>query len=158
MGVPKLPASMREANGRHPGTDSGDRPINFGPTMGEADNLHKPDYLSEDASALWDVLVQELKGSGVLRSVDATALAAGCETYARWREALQLRREHGIVTESRLGATVKAPWVAVEEVAGKQLQSWLREFGLTPSAVSSLIQKQPPVDQLDDPFEWGPTA
>lgn len=154
MPLAKLPPATRAATGRHPGTDSGDRPINYGPDMGIPDALEKPDYLSGDASALWDLLITELKGSGVLRSVDATALAACCETYSMWREALSLRRLHGITRQNRLGEEVRAPWVAVEADSAKRLQSWLREFGLTPSAVSSLMQKSPPSDPLDDPFDW----
>jgi P27 family predicted phage terminase small subunit len=154
MPSPKLPPAVAEVTGRREGQDSGGRAINFGPEMGTPDNLTKPDYLSSDASFLWDVLVQDLKGSGVLRSVDSTALAAACETYSRWREAIGLRRMEGITKQNRFGETVRAPWVTVEAEASKQLQSWLREFGLTPSAVTALMQKQPPADQQDDPFDW----
>jgi P27 family predicted phage terminase small subunit len=154
MSLSKNPPATQQATGRAPGRDSGGREINFGPEMGVPDELDKPPYLSSDASAFWDMIVAELKGSSVLRSVDATALAATAETYSRWREALQLRRTHGVVSQNRFGDTIRAPWVQVEADAAKALQSWLREFGLTPSAVSSLMQKQAPVDQLDDPFDY----
>ena len=153
-GPPKNPPATQQATGRSPGRDSGGREINFGPEMGIPDQLEKPPYLSPDASAFWDMILSELKGSGVLRSVDATALATTAETYSRWREALQLRQAHGVTSTNRFGDTIRAPWVQVEADAAKDLKSWLREFGLTPSAVSSLMQKQAPVDPLDDPFEY----
>lgn len=154
MGIPKTPPAQQQANGKARGRDSGGRVINFGPEMGTPDELEKPDYLSPDASAFWDMILSELKGSGILRSVDAPALAGVAETYSRWRAALRLRQEHGVMTTNRFGDVINGPWLRVEAEAGKALQSWLREFGLTPSAVSALVQKQAPVDQLDDPFDW----
>lgn len=157
MPVPKQPPAMKGANGRNSSHDAGGREINFGPEMGTPDDMAKPDYLSADASAFWDMIVAELKGSGILRSVDSVALAATAETYSRWREALLLRREQGVTSHNRFGDTIRAPWVQVESDAAKALQSWLREFGLTPSAVSSLMQRQPPTDPLDDPFDYRQT-
>lgn len=157
MGLPKPPPAVAQEKGRSPGTDSGGRPINYGPEIGIPDQLDKPDDMSAAASRLWDVLILEMKGSGVLRSVDATALSMLCETYARWSEASSLRKQHGVVVTNRHGDRVRAPWVTTEAEASKALQSWLREFGLTPSAVTSLLAKQPAVDPLDDPFEWQDT-
>lgn len=154
MGVPKQPAARAQETGRGPGRDAGGRPINFGPEIGIPDDLVKPDDMSATASRLWDVLVADMKGSGILRSVDATALEILCETYARWSEAAHLRKTRGITITSTKGAEIRAPWITTEAEAGKSLQSLLREFGLTPSAVTSLLQKQPPVDPLDDPFAW----
>lgn len=151
MSPPKLPPAVAQATGRGPGRDSGGRVINPGPDLGIPDTLDKPD-MSEMASRLWDVLVMEMKGSGVLRSVDATALSACCETYSRWHEAVTLRRTRGITTENRFGDTVRAPWVQVEADASNALRAWLREFGLTPSAVSSILVPTSPVDPLEDPF------
>lgn len=152
-GPPKLPPAVAVQTGRTASTDSGGRPINFGPEMGVPDFLTKPDYLSGDASALWDVLVQDLKGSGVLRSVDSTALAGCCETYSRWREAVELRRVQGVTHTNRHGDIVRAPWVTVEAEAAKELKAWLREFGLTPSAVTALASQAPAPDP-DAPFRW----
>lgn len=154
MVMPKLPPAVAQEVGRRPGQDSGGRPINFGPEMGVPDDLEKPSDLSDMASRLWDLLVVDMKGAGILRSVDATGLASLCETYSRWHEAVQLRRGQGITIVNRHGDVVRAPWITTESEAGKALQSWLREFGLTPSAVSNLLAKQPPVDQLDDPFDY----
>lgn len=154
MGVPKTPPAVAQETGRSAGTDSGGRPLNFGPEIGIPDALDKPDDMSDVASRLWDVLLDEMKGSGVLRSVDATALAMLCETYARWAAASSLRKQFGVIVTNRHGDQVRAPWVTTEAEASKALQSWLREFGLTPSAVTSLLAKQPPVETLDDPFEW----
>lgn len=156
-GFPKQPPSMAQDTGRGPGRDSGGREINFGPDMGTPDALDKPEYLSPDAERLWDALILELKGSGVLRSVDSTALAACCETYSRWRAALQLRAHHGVTHKNRFGDTVRAPWVGVEAESSKELRSWLREFGLTPSALTNLLAQTPQSDP-DSPFVWAQPA
>lgn len=154
MGVPKLPPAKAQETGRREGKDSGGRDINFGPEMGTPDELEKPFWLSGEAELLWDALLLELKGSGVLRSVDATALSACCETYSRWREALRLRQTHGVTRTNRFGEEVRAPWIGIEAEAAKQLQSWLREFGLTPSAVAGLMGGPKPDQDQDDPFDW----
>lgn len=152
-GPTKQPAAMRQAAGRHDGVDSGGRPINTGPTMGRIDDLRKPRYMSELAGQFWDFVVDELKGSGVLRSVDVFALASLAETYARWREAVSQRQKFGITTNGVRGGVVKAPWVTVEETAYSQINKGLREFGLTPSSVQDLMDPAA-ADPTTDPLSW----
>lgn len=152
-GFSKQPAAMREASGRAPGVDSGGRPINAGPALGRIDDLVKPRYLSGHAVTFWEFVVQELKGSGVLRSVDVFALASLSETYARWREAVDQRQKFGITTPGVKGGVVKAPWITVEEIASRQLTQGLREFGLTPSSVQNLMDVVAG-DQATDPLSW----
>lgn len=156
MAESRLPPAVQEMNGRNAGHDSGGRAINYGPEMGTPDEVEKPSYLTADASFLWDQLVLGLKGSGVLRSVDASALEQCCEAYSRWREALRMRQSEGIVIMNRFGDRVKAPWVVTEAEASVAMRQWLREFGLTPSAVSNLISRQAPDSAQDNPFVWTP--
>src|SRR5882724_10861269 len=138
-GPKPLPASLRQATGRHDGVDSGGRAIASGPALGYEAPM-KPDHIvaGSYADQMWDKITKQLAGLDVLRSVDETSLAALCETYERWREAVDMRHERGITDTNRFGQTVRAPWTVVESDAAKQLQSYLQEFGLTPSSAANL--------------------
>lgn len=93
----------------------------------------KPDELSPDASWLWDLIVSQMQGVGLLKPLDAASLEAVCETFARWREAVRFRRERGFLGENSQGV-VAAPWVGVEERASREFRAWCAEYGLTPAA------------------------
>jgi P27 family predicted phage terminase small subunit len=126
------PTSLRLLEGRSEGRDSGGRPVAEVPAFRRIPPT-KPADLSADASLLWDSIVDELARVQVLKPVDAAALQMACETYARWCEARRLRVENGILATNSQGQ-VRAPWVAIEEQAGKDYRAWCAEFGLTPSA------------------------
>jgi P27 family predicted phage terminase small subunit len=60
-----------------------------------------PSWLTENAKLEWRRVVKELEALNMLRSVDAAALAAYCQAFARWRSA-----EEQIDAE---GQTVREP-------------------------------------------------
>lgn len=155
-GPQPLPPSLRLATGRTDHTDSGGRPVVMGPDLGYATPV-APEALSDNARAFFDRIVKALEGREVLRSIDADALTAAAETYDRWRTAVDLRHEQGLTQANRFGQELKAPWISIEEQAAKQLQSWLREFGLTPSAAANLgtSGNGPPSEEDENPFNWG---
>lgn len=154
-GPPKLPPSLRLATGRTDHTDSGGRHVELGPDLGYATPV-APETLSDEARAFFDRIVKALDGKEVLRSIDADALAAAAETYDRWHAAVELRHKHGVTDRNRFGQELKGAWISVEETASKQLQSWLREFGLTPSAAANLGAQGngSPSEEDENPFNW----
>lgn len=154
-GPVKLPPSLRLATGRTSTTDSGGRHVEMGPDLGYATPV-APEALSDNARAFFDRIVKALEGHEVLRAIDADALTAAAETYDRWRASVDLRHKNGLTVVNRFGQDVKAPWISVEEAASKQLQSWLREFGLTPSAAANLGANGngSPSEEDENPFNW----
>lgn len=137
------PAALRVVNGRgvrRDGreTDSGGRPIERGPAFRREAPV-KPDGLSPDAAELWDLVCAELETVGLLKPLDAPALEMACETFARWRGAVRLRREHGVLAVNSQGQ-VAAPWCGVEERAAREFRSWAAEFGFTPAAEKALAR------------------
>lgn len=155
-GPVKLPASMRAATGRHDGVDSGGRVIATGPDVG-FETPTRPSWLSPYAVEMWDRVTEQLEGHDVVRRVDEVALTALCETYSRWREAVDMRRHEGILSLNSQGAKIRAPWTVIESDSAKQLQSLLREFGLTPSSMGDIGAGASHEDD-DDPFNIGYTA
>ncbi|MDN5725170.1 MAG: P27 family phage terminase small subunit [Propionibacteriales bacterium] len=96
--------------------------------------MAKPSDLSDYASAMWDTFISH---AGVVAR-DELALQMACETWARWREAVDFRKERGVLGRNSQGV-VTAPWVGVEERAARDFRGWCAEFGLTPAARGDLI-------------------
>lgn len=154
MPSPKAkPAALKLVEGRAPGRDSGGRPVQQPPAFKRLPP-QKPDDLSDDASELWDVMVAELSRLEIIREVDVGALRTCCESWARYREAVRLRQQHGITAETSQGRGV-APWIRVEEAASKDVRAWFAEFGLTPASESKLAKSDGDAGEHDNPFASG---
>ena len=97
----------------------------------------KPADLSDDASWLWDQVVEQMRTVGLLKPLDAASLEVVCETFARWREAVRFRRERQLLSKNSQGVVV-APWIGVEERASREFRAWCAEYGLTPAAEKNL--------------------
>lgn len=119
-------------DGRGPGRDSGGRAI---PDLPEftREAPPKPADLSPAASAMWDQIVLHLTSAKILKPLDAFALAAACETFARWHDAKTQRIKTGVLAKTSQGVGV-SPLVRVESEASREFRAWCAEFGLTPAA------------------------
>lgn len=145
-GSPPTPAPLKLLEGRSPGRDSGGRPVKTPPSFRRIPPK-KPADLSPYAVEMWDMIVAELPRVGLLKELDGFALRIGCETYARWREAVDMRISYGsanpdlggLVARNSQGL-VAAPWVGIEERASRDFRSWCAEFGLTPAAEMKLAK------------------
>lgn len=96
--------------------------------------LSRPPWLSGPAADEWDRVSPFLTAMGVLTIADIIALAAYCESYARWRRLTKLATDSPPVLQGREGNMVKNPVYGQVRDADAALRSWLREFGFTPSA------------------------
>ena len=153
-GRPSAPRGLRIIQG---GTtkdgkpiDSGGRHIEDGPNFDRALPA-KPTHLSKDADWLWDRVIEQMKDTGILKPLDGPALEAACETFARWREAVQRRQKYGMLGKNSQGV-VTAPWVGIEERASKEFRAWCSEFGITPAAERHLRAESPGNNATDNPF------
>jgi P27 family predicted phage terminase small subunit len=93
-----------------------------------------PGHLSAAAKKEWRRVAKELHGLGLLTSIDRTALAAYCETFVTWVEALAKCREMGLIVKSPNGFPIQNPYLSVASQAEKRMRGWLGEFGMTPSS------------------------
>lgn len=153
-GPAKLPPHLRAVNGRREGYDSGGRPIEDSPEF-ERKPPPMPEDLDEYGQDMWQKVSACLAGVDLLRDIDEFALRVLCETYSRWRAAVAIRHDQGILDEGIQNKMVKAGWVIVEERAADQLRYLLREFGLTLSsegAIGVAGGKKKPDE------EWNPFA
>jgi P27 family predicted phage terminase small subunit len=93
-----------------------------------------PAYLGGEARREWKRLSKELAALGLLTRIDRGMLAAYCQAYALWVEAVCSIERYGAMVKSPNGFPMQSPYVAV---ANKQVEIMGRiaaEFGMTPSS------------------------
>lgn len=93
-----------------------------------------PAHLSDVARREWRRLAPVLHSAGILTVADRAALAAYCQSYARWVEAEEQLQKTPSLLKAPSGYVQQSPWLSV---ANKQLElmgRYMGELGLTPSA------------------------
>jgi P27 family predicted phage terminase small subunit len=136
-----LPTAVKNLRG-----NPGKRPVNKAEPKPKSTAPAMPEGLPPLAIAEWKSIVPMLSLLGVLTEVDGKALAAYCEYFAQWREALDEVRTRGITLEEPITKTFgettevvgykykRNPAVSIANDAAKLMKSFLVEFGLTPSS------------------------
>lgn len=135
------PTALRVLHG-----DRADRINTAEPQPGRSD-VAPPEWLSEDALAVWAEYAPDLKRQGVLTAWDCEAFGCWCDSVARRRSAARTLEREGEVIEmpvfdkngeqtgTRRG---RNPWLLVLNQADAQVQRYGARFGLTPSDRSQL--------------------
>jgi P27 family predicted phage terminase small subunit len=110
-----------------------------------------PHWLEEAAKVEWMRVAPELNRLGLLTRVDRAALAAYCQSYARWQAAETILSSEGITCEytNKNGSTntTLRPEVLVAKQYLQFLRAFCSEFGLTPSSRARMVL---PKDEEDD--------
>ncbi|HEX4381251.1 MAG TPA: phage terminase small subunit P27 family [Candidatus Acidoferrum sp.] len=159
-----LPTAVKKIRG-----NPGKRPLNAQEPTPPTDDPIMPADLENNpiAAQEWRDIVPLLRTMKVIAATDGKALAAYCHCYARWVEAEEAIREHGILMkEAVFGGEGDAqeiiaykfrknPAISISERALLIMKSYLVEFGLTPASRSKLrsgsVAGQG--EQTEDPFE-----
>jgi len=109
-----------------------------------------PAGMSELAAAQWRVVAPKLTASRILTEVDAEALAAYCEVFARWRYCTDAIAKHGPMVKTASGGVKLSPmWIAMTQSTA-EMRRFLVEFGMTPAGRARVDAVKEPGD--DDPF------
>jgi P27 family predicted phage terminase small subunit len=137
-GPPPKPTSIKKWEG-----NLGKRPLNELEPQPRKDTPRCPVWLSAEAKKVWKRMVPELRRMKVLTHVDGDALAAYCQTYARWKAAEEFLAKHGDVyplrdDQGRVRYMQQFPHVAIARSLLQILRAYQQEFGLTPSARSRI--------------------
>ena len=116
----------------------GKRPINDSEPDPDKDSIcpDAPAHLSDGAKAEWDRMAPSLYDIGLLTKIDMSTLEAYCTAYARWIEAEDKIRLHGMIVKSPQGYPMQSPYLAIANKAVEQMRGFLTEFGMTPSSRS----------------------
>ena len=112
-GPPPKPTRLKVISG-----NPGKRPLNKREPQPRKEAPRCPNWLTPDAKRVWKDLVPRLKRMGVLTEVDGGALAAYCQTFARWRETEEFLAKHGNVyplrdSEGRVKYMQQLPQVSI---------------------------------------------
>lgn len=108
-----------------------------------------PDHLDHVARKEWRRLVRPLFEAGIVTVADRAALAAYCQCYSQWAEAVGKLRETPKLIRTPSGYVQQSPWIGI---ANKQLElmgRYMTELGLSPVARSRLDM---PADSTHEPI------
>lgn len=114
-------------------------------------NLRAPSFLSREAKKEWKRVVMELARLDLVSDLDVMALAAYCNAFSTWIDAMKQIREHGTLVRSPNGYPMPSPYVKIQRDAQDEMMKWLREFGMTPAARTRVVGDGGESDE-DDPF------
>ncbi|MCH7780243.1 MAG: phage terminase small subunit P27 family [Acidobacteria bacterium] len=150
-GPPPTPTHLKVLHG-----NPGKRPINWREPRPRQNVPRCPAWLNKDAKAAWKRMVPTLRDMGVLTVADGEALAAFCQTYARWRQAEEFLDQHGMVYPLRdekgnVRCMQQFPQVSIARNLLLLMRSFLQEFGMTPASRSRIeLPWEPPVQPVRD--------
>lgn len=107
-----------------------------------------PRELSPAAKKEWRRLARQLLMLRLVTDLDRAMLAAYCQAFALWAEAVAALRKYGTMVKSPSGFPMQSPYVAV---ANKQAELMIRiaaDFGFTPSSRSRIAVPPAPLYNL----------
>lgn len=109
-----------------------------------------PEWLSDDAAAIWDGLLPVLAEMDILGRCDAAALAQYCDAMARFIVVQAWLTAHGdTYSTTDEGGNVRwqnYPQVQQYHKLAEMTRRLEAEFGMTPSARTSVKVNKPPAD------------
>lgn len=126
-----MPTALKEARG-----NPGKRALNPDEPQIEAALPDAPAWLDPDALERWSIIAPQLERYGLLTRIDADALAAYCQVWARWKKAEQAIAQYGQVIKTTAGNAVQSPYVGIANKALTHVRAFESEFGMTPSSRS----------------------
>ncbi len=98
-----------------------------------------PKWLKGEGRAEWERIAPILYNLGVLTEIDISALEKYCVAHSRWRQAeAVIDKARSLSTVSGNGSPCALPEVALSQKYLKITQSYLAEFGMTPSSRSGV--------------------
>lgn len=109
-----------------------------------------PSHLNKYGKKEWKRILPVLMNVGLMTEADYAALAAYCQSYGTWVEAEKLIKEKGFTYISDKGNCIQRPEVGIASTAMKNIVTFAREFGMTPSSRSNI--KVDATVESKDPF------
>lgn len=122
------------------------------PSFTEIKSVDAPEWLSQDAKTMWQLVTGELLREGVLAVTDLHNVEAFCTSYSNWRLAQQEIDKFGITVEGAMGGMQKNPAVTVANESLRQIVTFGALLGLDPSSRSRLMgaAKKPAGNQFSE--------
>jgi P27 family predicted phage terminase small subunit len=113
--------------GHRPANDAEPQPPDGAPDM--------PEHLSDVAKQEWNWLVEMLAQMNILKQSDRAIMTLYCDTWAEYIEVRHNVEKYGMVIPNKDKTTIyQSPYINVESMLKKQLESYLAGLGLSPSS------------------------
>ncbi|SDI07018.1 phage terminase small subunit P27 family [Pseudomonas panipatensis] len=109
------------------------------PKFSTVTNIEPPEWLSDRAATMWQMLVPELLRESVIALTDLHNVEAFCTAYDNWRSAQEAVFELGIVVESSQGSPMKNPALTAANEAMRQIVTFGSLLGLDPASRTRII-------------------
>lgn len=93
---------------------------------------------SPDVHEIWAYTIDQLDHMKIVTLADRDTLHAYCEAVVLHRDACRAIAREGLITEGMNGGWVKHPAIQIQRDAAMLLRAFAQEFGLTPSARSTI--------------------
>jgi P27 family predicted phage terminase small subunit len=93
---------------------------------------------SPEVHAVWAYTLDQLEHMRIVTMADRDTLYAYCEAVVMHRIASHVLATEGIMTQGLMGGVVKHPAHQVQRDSAALMRSFAQEFGLTPSARSTI--------------------
>lgn len=102
-------------------------------------DLQPPEWINDDAKAVWAELAPKLKASGCMTELDENAITRYCVDWVRWKQAILFIEKHGETfpikdDKGKLKYLQQLPQVAIASKLAQSLMRLDQEFGMTPSS------------------------
>lgn len=109
----------------------------------------RPEWLSPEAKREWTRITKELEPLEMLARVDRAALAAYCQCWGLYVEAVRDIQENGTTFTTETGYEGPRPSVGVMVKMLEKMSAYAAKFGLSPSDRARLSIPEP---KQEDPF------
>ena len=151
-GPPRKPTALRILEG-----NPSKRPLPKNEPKPDPSLPECPEWLMEEAKKEWNRVAPELNRLGLLTVLDRTALAAYCQSYAKWKQAEEFIQRYGTTYRTKKVDSGGQVYVYSQQHAEvgianqclKQIRAFCAEFGLTPA---SRARMELPSEREDDDF------
>jgi P27 family predicted phage terminase small subunit len=129
----------------------GKHPLNMNEPKPEPMVPDCPAELGPVARREWDRLAGELGALKILTALDRAALAAYCNAYGLWAEAIEAIQKYGTMVKSPTGYPIQSPYVSIANRQAEILMRIASEFGFTPASRSRIST---PATRETTLFDW----
>lgn len=121
------------------------------PTPRPAD-MQEPTDATPAVLEVWRRIVPELAAMNLAYNADADALRCFCEAVVMHRKASAVLARTGVLIKGLHGGLVRNPAIQIQRDAAATIRGFAAEFGLTPSARSSIRATDASASTDDNPF------
>ena len=98
-----------------------------------------PSFLKIDGKKKYNAIAQMLISEGKWKDGDEVALSALCANYQHWLEAeKEIKKANSLTFTTAIGYKQQIPEISIANNYMKSMLSFIKEFGLTPSARAKL--------------------